>query len=91
VRSAERPLGVEVPLTPAPPISGELVRTATNTPDDPTSWQNEPGPGMGERPADEVVHRSLQSMEPVARVKIVSDEPELPRPERDPEQEADEG
>jgi len=82
-RRSQPPADGGVPLTPAPPISGELVRTATNTPDDPDALQNEPGPGMGERPEDEVVHRRLQSMEPVARIPAVSDAPELPRPERD--------
>ncbi len=58
------------PFTVAPPISGEAVVTATYTPGDADSWQNEPGPGAGELPRDEVVERSVQQLEPVQKVAV---------------------
>ncbi|MGH9533613.1 MAG: hypothetical protein ACRD2E_02010 [Terriglobales bacterium] len=54
-----------VPMTIAPPLSGAWVHTADNRPEDPRSWQNEPGPGVDEPPAAEIVHRSNASLERV--------------------------
>lgn len=58
------------PTTIAPPVSGLLVHTANNRPEDPLSWQNEPGPGVGERPEAAVVRRAIAPMEEVARVVV---------------------
>jgi hypothetical protein len=57
-------------MTVAAPISGEVLTTATNRPDDPHSWQNEPGPGFGQQPEEEVAHRRIADMERVERIKI---------------------
>ncbi len=58
------------PMTIAPPISGELVHTATNQPEVAASWQNEPGPGAGEAPEYEIARRPIAAMESVPRVKL---------------------
>ena len=60
-------LRFKLPMTIALPISGELVHTATNCPEDAHSWQNEPGPGAGETAGIEVARRSILDMEPVAQ------------------------
>jgi hypothetical protein len=60
----------EAPKTIAPPISGEVVLTADNRPEDPASWQNEPGPGAGESAAAEVVRRDNTPMEIVERISV---------------------
>ncbi len=57
-------------MTIAPPISGELVHTATNRPEDPGSWQNEPGPGAGEPPESELAWRPIAGMEKVPRITL---------------------
>ncbi len=59
-----------VPMTVALPLSGTWVRTAENRPDDPRSWQNEPGPGADEPAEAEVVHRSIRALEVVPRVCV---------------------
>lgn len=70
-RHAPRPSRLAPPpMTIAPPLSGQLVPTATNRPDDPASWQNEPGPGTGERPEAEIVRRDIAAMEKVERVRL---------------------
>lgn len=59
-----------VPMTIAPPISGEIVHTADNRPEDPANWQNEPGPGVGELANDEIVRRQIGPMEQIPRVRV---------------------
>lgn len=59
-----------VPMTIAPPISGELVHTADNRPEDPANWQNEPGPGVGETAREEVIRRDIAPMERIPRVVL---------------------
>lgn len=58
------------PRTIAPPISGLLVVTADNRPQDPRAWQNEPGPGAGESLELGVVKRRIAEMESVPRIEI---------------------
>jgi hypothetical protein len=60
----------QVPTTVAAPISGEIVVTANNRPGDAGNWQNEPGPGFGQRAEDEVAHRDSDAMERVKKVDI---------------------
>ncbi len=69
-QAARPPRLAPPPMTIAPPLSGLLVPTANNRPDDPTSWQNEPGPGTGERPEAEIVRRDIAAMETVERVRL---------------------
>lgn len=59
-----------VPQTIAPPVSGEMVLTASNCPQNPRAWQNEPGPGAGESLDLAVVHRSIKKMEAVRRIAV---------------------
>ncbi len=59
-----------VPMTVALPLSGMWVPTAENRPDDPRSWQNEPGPGADEPAEAEIVHRSIRALEVVPRVRV---------------------
>lgn len=84
---AEPELTETAPTTVAPPISGELIVTANNRPDDPRSWQNEPGPGADQPAEDEVVRLPDKTMEKVAKVSVpeLTDDklPQAPRKHKD--------
>ena len=63
-------LPATVPMTIAPPLSSDGIVTATNRPDDPSSWQNEPGPGAGEPPESAIVEQPLTVLESIPRVRL---------------------
>lgn len=75
-----RPFGAPVPTTVAPSLSGLLIPTANTRPGDPWSWQNEPGPGVGEPPEDEIVRRPIARMEKVRRVRVPEEGTAAPVP-----------
>ncbi len=57
-------------MTIAPPLSSDGIVTATNRPDDPSAWQNEPGPGAGQSLAGTIVHQPLAVLESIPRVRL---------------------
>jgi hypothetical protein len=62
-------LRTTVPMTIAPPLSSDGIVTATNRPQDPSAWQNEPGPGANEPEATEVVRKPLARLETVPKIR----------------------